>query len=158
MLHAAAIVFASLAIASPAFAQSASQGGFDFSFLLMMALLFGVMYFLLIRPQQKRQKEHRSMIETIRRGDVIVTGGGLIAKVIKVIDDNEIQAEIADGVRVRVVKSTVVDVRGKGEPAQVAETKPARGKKKKGDDKSAAGGDAANDASADKPVDKPAND
>ncbi len=84
--------------------------------LLMMAAIFGIMYFLLIRPQQKRLKEHQTMVAAIRRGDTVVTSGGIIGKVTKVVDDNEAIVEIAENVRVRVLKQTVTDVRAKGEP------------------------------------------
>ena len=78
------------------------------------------MYFLLIRPQQKKVKEHQAMVGTVRRGDQVVTQGGLIGKVTKVKEDNELEVEIADGVKVRVVQSTLADVRSKTEPANDA--------------------------------------
>ena len=68
-------------------------------------LIFVIMYFLMIRPQQKRQKEHQEMIKNVRRGDQIVMSGGLIGKVVKVTDDNEVELEIADNVRVRVTRA-----------------------------------------------------
>ncbi|MBX3495774.1 MAG: preprotein translocase subunit YajC [Parvibaculum sp.] len=77
--------------------------------------LFAIMYFLILRPQQKRMRLHREMVANVRRGDVVVTAGGLIGKVVKV-EDAEVQVEIADGVRVRVVKTTLTDVRSKSEP------------------------------------------
>lgn len=83
--------------------------------LLMMAAIFGIMYFLLIRPQQKRLKEHQAMVAAIRRGDTVVTSGGILGKVTKVVDDNEAIVEIAENVRVRILKQTVTDVRAKGE-------------------------------------------
>ncbi|MDA0338907.1 MAG: preprotein translocase subunit YajC, partial [Proteobacteria bacterium] len=76
---------------------------------------FAVFYFLLIRPQQKRTKEHQAMIKSARRGDTVVTGGGLIGKVIRIESGDELMVEIADGVRVRVMSSTLADVRSKGE-------------------------------------------
>jgi len=76
------------------------------------------MYFLLIRPQQKKLKEHKAMVEALRRGDQVVTQGGLIGKVAKVKDEDEIEVDLADGVRVRVVKSTVAQVLSKTEPAE----------------------------------------
>jgi preprotein translocase subunit YajC len=82
-------------------------------------LIIGIMYFLMIRPQQKRLKEHREMVAGLRRGDTVVTSGGIIGKVTKV-EDQEIQVEIADGVRIKLVRSTVSEVRGKGEPAAPA--------------------------------------
>jgi len=75
------------------------------------------MYFLLIRPQQKKVKEHRAMVEAVRRGDQVVTQGGMIGKVSKVKEDGEIEVEIAEGVKVRVVKSTIAQVISKTEPA-----------------------------------------
>ncbi len=82
-----------------------------------LILIFAIMYFLLIRPQQKKVKEHQSMVEALRRGDQVVTQGGVIGKVSKVKDDGEIEVEIADGVKVRVVKSTIAQVLTKTEPA-----------------------------------------
>ena len=84
------------------------------SLIVPTMLIIGIMYFLMIRPQQKRLKEHRDMVASIRRGDTVVTSGGIIGKVTKV-DDNELQVEIADGVKIKVVRSTVSEVRGKGE-------------------------------------------
>ncbi|SDW25784.1 protein translocase subunit yajC [Ruegeria halocynthiae] len=86
---------------------------------LPLILIFGIMYFLLIRPQQKKVKEHQAMVEAVRRGDQVVTQGGLIGKISKVKEgDNEIEVEIADGVKVRVVKSTIAQVLNKTEPAK----------------------------------------
>jgi preprotein translocase subunit YajC len=75
------------------------------------------MYFLLIRPQQKKVKEHQAMVEALRRGDQIVTQGGIVGKVTKVKEDGEIEVEIAEGVKVRVIKATVAQVLNKTEPA-----------------------------------------
>lgn len=83
-----------------------------------LILIFGIMYFLLIRPQQKKAKEHQAMVAGLRRGDQVVTQGGLIGKVVKVKDDGEIEVEIADGVKVRVVQSTIATVVSKTEPAK----------------------------------------
>jgi preprotein translocase subunit YajC len=82
-----------------------------------LILIFGIMYFLLIRPQQKKVKEHQAMVAALRRGDQVVTQGGLIGKVVKVKDDGEVEVEIADGVKVRVVQSTIATVVSKTEPA-----------------------------------------
>jgi preprotein translocase subunit YajC len=103
---------------TPAFAQAATGGGeASFLFSLMpFLLIFVIMYFLVIRPQQKRVKSHRDMIGSLRRGDTVVTTGGIIGKVTKVVDDNEIEVQIADNVKVRVARSMVSDVRAKGEP------------------------------------------
>ena len=83
-----------------------------------LILIFAIMYFLLIRPQQKKVKEHQAMVEALRRGDQVVTQGGLIGKVSKVKEDNEIEVELAEGVKVRVVKSTIAQVLTKTEPAK----------------------------------------
>ncbi len=85
-----------------------------------LILIFAIMYFLLIRPQQKKVKEHQAMVGAVRRGDQVVTQGGLIGQVTKVKEDNELEVEIADGVKVRVVQSTLADVRSKTEPANDA--------------------------------------
>ena len=82
-----------------------------------LILIFAIMYFLLIRPQQKKMKDHQKMVEALRRGDVVVTQGGLIGKVLKVKENNELDVEIADGVKVRVVQNTIVQVMSKTEPA-----------------------------------------
>jgi len=84
------------------------------STLVPLVLLFGIFYFLLIRPQQQRVKTHQQMVESVRRGDTVVTAGGLIGKVAKVKDDGELMVEIADNVQVRVLKSTLTEVRTKG--------------------------------------------
>jgi len=108
-------------VITPAFAQGAAPaaGGADILVTIIpFILIFIIMWFLIIRPQQKRMKEHREMINAVRRGDTIFTSGGLVAKVTKVVDDAEVEAEIADGVKVRVVKGMIADVRNKGEPAK----------------------------------------
>ncbi len=107
---------------SPAYAQGAGGGGGDFVLqLLPIVLMIVIFYFLLFRPQQQRMKAHQEMVSNIRRGDTIVTQGGLIGRVTRVKDDGvEIEVEIADNTRVRVVKSTVADVRAKGEPVKEA--------------------------------------
>lgn len=83
-----------------------------------LILIFVIMYFLLIRPQQKKLKEHKAMVEALRRGDQVVTQGGLIGKVSKVKDDSEIEVELAEGVKVRVVRATIAQVLSKTEPAE----------------------------------------
>ena len=90
-----------------------------FESLIPLILIFGIMYFLLIRPQQKKLKEHQAMVAALRRGDQVITQGGLIGKVTKVKDDNEVEVEIASGVNVRVVRSTIATVTSKTEPAKV---------------------------------------
>ncbi len=101
---------------SPAYAQFAEDGGGLVS-LLPLVLIFVVFYFLLIRPQQKKMKAHKALIGAVRRGDRVVTGGGIMGQVTKVISDGEVQVEIADGVRVRIVRGTISDVLAKPEPA-----------------------------------------
>jgi len=86
--------------------------------LLPFALIFIIMYFLLLRPQQKRAKQHQEMVKNVRRGDTLVTSGGLVGKVTKVVDDDQVEIEIADGVRVRQMRSMVADVRARSEPVK----------------------------------------
>jgi preprotein translocase subunit YajC len=106
-------------VITPAFAQGAGAGTNDMLMSLVpFVLIFIIMWFLIIRPQQKRVKAHQELIKNVRRGDTVVTSGGLIAKVSKVVDDAEIEAEIADGVRVRILKCMISDVRAKGEPVK----------------------------------------
>lgn len=88
-----------------------------FSSFVPLILIFGIMYFLLIRPQQQKVKEHKKMVESLRRGDQIVTQGGIIGKVVKVKDDTEAEVEVADGVKVRVVRSSIAQVMSKTDPA-----------------------------------------
>jgi preprotein translocase subunit YajC len=107
---------------SPAFAQATSSGG-DINSLLSSPLLplmfmLVIVYFLMMRPQQKRAKQHQELIKNLRRGDTVVTSGGLIGKVTKVVDDDQIEVELAEGVRVRQMRSMVSDVRAKGEPVK----------------------------------------
>ncbi|MCB2135034.1 MAG: preprotein translocase subunit YajC [Rhodobacteraceae bacterium] len=104
---------------TPAFAQAAggAGGAGALAQFLPLILIFAIMYFLLIRPQQKKLKEHKAMVEALRRGDQVVTQGGIIGKVSKVKEDGELEVEIADGVKVRVVRSTIATVLSKTEPA-----------------------------------------
>ncbi len=100
---------------SPAYAQGA--GGADgFTTLIPLVLIFAVFYFLLIRPQQKKAKQHREMLASVRRGDKVVTGGGIIGTVTKVVNDNEIAVEIAEGIKVRVQRGMLAAVLSKTEP------------------------------------------
>lgn len=103
--------------ATPAYAQAAGGAGGAFASFVPLILIFAIMYFLLIRPQQKKVKEHAAMVEALRRGDQIVTQGGLIGKVTKVMDDNKVEVEIAKDVKVQIVKNTVAQVLNKTEPA-----------------------------------------
>ena len=82
-----------------------------------LILIFAIMYFLLIRPQQKKMKDHQNMVNALRRGDQVVTQGGLSGKVTKVKEENELEVELAEGVKVRVVQSTIAQVLSKTEPA-----------------------------------------
>jgi preprotein translocase subunit YajC len=103
---------------SPAYAQGAG-GGSDFLIQLMpILLMFVIFYLLLLRPQQQRVKAHREMVSNLRRGDTVVTAGGIIGKVTRVKDDGEIEVEIAENTRVRIMKGTVAEVRAKGEPVK----------------------------------------
>ena len=86
--------------------------------LLPFILIFVIMYFLILRPQQKRVKMHQEMVKNVRRGDTVVTSGGLIGKVTKVIDDEQLEVELADGVRIRQMRQMISDVRAKGEPVK----------------------------------------
>jgi preprotein translocase subunit YajC len=106
---------------TPAFAQAPSIfGGGDNMLvsLLPFILIFVIMYFLILRPQQKRVKQHQELVKNVRRGDTVITSGGLVGKVTKVVDDDQIEIEIAEGVRVRQVRAMVSDVRAKGEPVK----------------------------------------
>jgi preprotein translocase subunit YajC len=104
---------------TPAYAQA---GGGDamsmMTSLLPFALIFVIMYFLILRPQQKRVKDHAEMVKNVRRGDTIVTSGGLVGKVTKVVDDDQVEMEISDGVRIRQMRQMITAVRTKGEPAK----------------------------------------
>ena len=128
---------------TPAFAQAA--GASDTNNLLMsllpFALIFIIMYFLIIRPQQKKAKEHNELVKNIRRGDTVITSSGLVGKVTKVVDDDQIEFEIADGVRVRQMRQMISIVRAKGEPAK---GEPTKGELAKG----AAKGDGSKDDTA----------
>ncbi|SOE08384.1 protein translocase subunit yajC [Hoeflea halophila] len=103
---------------TPAYAQTAGGGGEILMSILPFVLIFVIMYFLIIRPQRTQMKKRAEMLANVRRGDQVVTGGGVVAKVTKVIDDAELEVEISDGVKVRLVRSLIADVRVKGEPAK----------------------------------------
>ena len=107
---------------STAYAQG--TGMFDQSALvqfLPLVLIFVVFYFLLIRPQQKKQKDHRTMLDALRRGDRVVTGGGILGTVSKVTSPEEVEVDIASGVRVKVLRSTITSVLAKPDPAAARE-------------------------------------
>jgi preprotein translocase subunit YajC len=105
---------------TPAYAQAAtsplSQILEPSSPIWMMAIVFVIMYVLMIRPQQKKVKQHQEMVKNLRRGDSVITSGGTLGKVTKLVDDDHIEIEIAQGVRVRQMRSMVTEVRAKGEP------------------------------------------
>jgi preprotein translocase subunit YajC len=104
---------------TPAYAQAAPAGGSDMLVsLLPFIAIFVIMYFLILRPQQKRVKTHTEMVKNLRRGDTVITNGGVIGKIAKVIDDHEVEVEIADGVKIRQVRQMVTEVRAKGEPVK----------------------------------------
>ena len=105
--------------ATPAYAQAAG-GGSAFTSFIPLLLLFGFMYFLMIRPQQQKIKQHKAMVEALRKGDQVVTAGGLIGKVTKIGAEgaNEVEVEISSGVKVKVVQSTISTVLNKTEPAK----------------------------------------
>ena len=104
---------------TPAFAQGLGGGSGDVILQLVpFLLIFVIMYFLIIRPQQRRVKEHQELVRNVRRGDTVVTTGGIVGKVTKVTDDPEIEVEIADGVRVKLVRTMISEVRTRGEPVK----------------------------------------
>ena len=104
---------------TPAYAQAAGGDASSMAMsLLPFAAIFVIMYFLILRPQQRRVKEHGDLVKNVRRGDTVVTNGGLVGKVTKVVDDDQIEVEISDGVRVRQMRSMISAVRAKGEPAK----------------------------------------
>ncbi len=119
---------------TPAFAQAsgaAPAGSTDM--LIQFApfiAIFAIMYFLILRPQQKRAKEQRQMVQAARRGDVVVTSGGLIGKITKSTDDAEVELEVAPNVRIRLARTGIAEVRSKGEPVKDA-TPPAKSPAKK---------------------------
>ena len=117
---------------TPAYAQAAAAPapGDLFTMLVPMALIMVVFYFLLIRPQQKKLKEHQAMIAAVRRGDTIVTSGGIIGKVSRVIDDGEVLVDIAEGVQIKIVRSAIADVRVKGAPVASEDAKQPKPAKK----------------------------
>ncbi len=103
---------------TPAYAQAAGAGGASaLTSFIPLILIFVIMYFLLIRPQQKKVKQHQAMVAALRRGDQVVTAGGVIGKVTKVKEAGEIEIEIAKDVKIRVIQSTISQVLNKTEPA-----------------------------------------
>ena len=100
---------------TPAYAQAAGGAASAFTSFLPLILIFAIMYFLLIRPQQKKVKEHKAMVEALRRGDQVLTQGGIVARVTKVLEDGALEVEIAEGVKVKVMRQTIVQVISKTE-------------------------------------------
>lgn len=104
---------------SPAYAQAGGSAGGDIiSLIAPIVMIMAIFWFLILRPQQKRMKEHQAMITNVRRGDTIVTAGGIVGKVNKVVDDTEILVDTGEGAKLRMVKSAITEVRVKGEPAK----------------------------------------
>lgn len=101
---------------TPAYAQGMGATPDMFVSILPFVLIFVIMYFLIIRPQRAQMKKRGEMLSNIRRGDTVVTGGGLIGKVTKVVDDNELEVDLGNGVKVTALRATISDVRVKGEP------------------------------------------
>jgi len=97
---------------TPAYAQAASGGNALFELLFPLIMVFAIIYFMILRPQQKRQREHEAMVNAVSRGDTVITQGGLVGKVAKVGDD-ELEVDFAENARIKVVKSMVLSVRGK---------------------------------------------
>ena len=105
---------------STAWAQGGGGGGGGLlEAMIPLVLIFAVFYFLLIRPQQKKAKQHREMLGAVRRGDKVITGGGIFGTVTKVVNDVEVVVQIADAVKVRVARGTIAEVLTKPEPARV---------------------------------------
>ena len=109
-------------IISPAYAQAAGGTDGGFATLLPLVLIFVVFYFLLIRPQQKRAKNHRNMLAAVVRGDKIVTGGGVMGTVTKVVNDEELAVEIAEGIKIRVQRGLIASVQSKSKPTNANES------------------------------------
>ncbi len=104
---------------TPAYAQGATGGSSDMLFsILPFVLIFVIMYFLILRPQQRRMKQHQEMVKNVRRGDTVITSGGMMGKVTKVVDDDKIEVEVADGVRIMQMRQMISEVRAKGEPVK----------------------------------------
>jgi preprotein translocase subunit YajC len=99
-------------IITPAYAQAASGGNALFELLFPLIMVFAIIYFMILRPQQKRQREHEAMVSAVSRGDTVITQGGLVGKVAKIGDD-ELEVDFAENARIKVVKSMIISVRGK---------------------------------------------
>ena len=105
-----------------AFAQAAggtpATSDLFMQFVVPLLLILPIMWFFLIRPQQQKAKQHQDLLSKINRGDTVITNGGLIGRVIKVIDDHELQVEVGDNVKVRILRSGISEVRAQGEPVK----------------------------------------
>lgn len=101
---------------TPAYAQGVGATPDMFVSILPFVLIFVIMYFLIIRPQRAQMKKRGEMLSNIRRGDTVVTGGGLLGKVTKVVDDSELEVDLGNGVKVTALRATISEVRVKGEP------------------------------------------
>jgi len=144
---------------SSAYAMSGgAEGGNPLVSLLPLVLIFVIFYFLLIRPQQKKVKEHKEMVSALRRGDQVVTSGGVVGTVTKVIDDTYVQVEIAEGVKVRIVRGTVTEVLSKTNPAPAKEEKGRSRRSKKSENSDAKAADADGSESGATGSDAAAND
>lgn len=109
---------------TPAYAQTAGAGGPDiFIQLVPFIAIFVIMYFLIIRPQRQQMKRRQEMLDNVRRNDTVITGGGMVGKVTKVGDDGELEVEIASGIKVKVLRSMLADVRVKGQPVAANDQK-----------------------------------
>ncbi|AJY47143.1 preprotein translocase subunit YajC [Martelella endophytica] len=111
---------------STAYAQAAGAGspmGSGLEMIFLFVPLMAIWYFLLIRPQRRQAKKRQETLSAIRRGDQVVTAGGIVGKVTKVVDDNELEVEIAEGIRTRIMRSYVSEVRVKGEPVKTEDPK-----------------------------------
>ena len=111
---------------TPAYAQTGAGGSEMLISILPFVLIFVIMYMLIIRPQRQQMKRRGEMLAAIRRGDSVVTGGGLVGKVTKVIDDNELEIDLGGGTKVTALRSTISDVRVKGEPVANQNTRTAK--------------------------------
>ncbi len=104
---------------TPAYAQAAGGGMNDLAIQFApFAIILAIMYFLILRPQQKRQAAHGDLIKNVRRGDTVATNGGIVGKISRTLDDNEVEVEIAPNVKVRMLRTAISEVRAKGEPAK----------------------------------------
>lgn len=101
---------------TPAYAQAGAGAPDIFISILPFILIFVIMYFLIIRPQRTQMKKRTEMLAAVRRGDTVITGGGLVGKVTKVIGEQELEVDLGNGVKVTAIRSTIADVRIKGEP------------------------------------------